>query len=440
MMKRAWSWLQRRSPRSIVVAGWVLFMLGCYPGYMSVDSVMQFYDARGGVYNDTHPALMTALWRLGEVVIAGPATMLLLQSGLFLFGVYAVLRMLVRPRVAAVGAVAVLMFPPVFAVMAVIWPDSLMAGALVAAAGALLQPNRRWHWAGLALLVLACDCRHIAVAAVPAILALAPSDVTRWRRVALIVGVALGIEGVAVLADRALIDNDTYELQQGVMLPDTLAILRRGHVTSIRALDQSLAGLPVIDHARLREFTSGTHDPIDWYALAHGDNRIFDPIATSDESWSLFRAWRRAVTRHPVAYVKHREYLARRLLGFSGPNSPVFDDFGDFDLLAQLWHRATPSNWEIGQQYVVRAFAATPLFRPWLYVIGAIALLIVSRRRSIVRRLAASALAFELAAMLFAPSTDYRFSHWMVSATCIAFVAWLVPRRIAWRRPDVTEP
>src|SRR5579862_9430353 len=115
------------SRRTILFAGWIAFVLGCYPGYLTTDSSLQLYTVRSGDFTDYSP-MMTALWSALEYVTAGPFPMLALQSGLFLFGLDAILRKLLAPRAAAVTATCVLLFPPVFAVMAVIWPDALMAG------------------------------------------------------------------------------------------------------------------------------------------------------------------------------------------------------------------------------------------------------------------------------------------------------------------------
>src|SRR5260221_643547 len=76
-------WLAARSPRQIVVAGWIVFVLGSYPGYMSKDSATQLFTVRSGDYTDYSP-VMTALWGAFEYVFSGPFPMLLLQSGLFL--------------------------------------------------------------------------------------------------------------------------------------------------------------------------------------------------------------------------------------------------------------------------------------------------------------------------------------------------------------------
>lgn len=429
-VSRGWSWIASRSPRAYLWTGWVVFVLGCYPGFLSVESALELYEVRSGIYSDTHSGLMTLCWRALELVNAGPFPMLVLQSTLFLFGLAAVLRAVLSPRAAAVLAAAVLLFPPVFVVMATIWPDSLMAGALVAGAAALLEPRRRWKIFGIALLVLACSCRFAAIAAIVPILFLVPTSFEGWRRTLAALGVALAIEGAAIASDRALVEVDTFEPQQALMLPDTVAILRRNHVTSAKALGTALEGTPLIDVAKLKDITSRGRDPLGWWPLAHGDKRPFSPIITPDEVWSLFRAWHHAVVRHPVAWFKYRKALASQQLAFVG-NPPIFEDLGDFDLLAPVHHRALPSTWELGWREVVDTAHAMQLFRPWLYFLLAIVVLVIGRRDRLIRVFAVSGLAYEVALSFFGYTPEYRYSHWLVSASCIALVVLLAKRRYA---------
>ncbi|HEY1816668.1 MAG TPA: hypothetical protein VGG74_30180 [Kofleriaceae bacterium] len=429
-LQRARAWVAARPPSTFLLGGWLVFVLGCYPGYLSLDSALELYEVRGGSYSDSHPALATLLWRAFEWIMAGPFPMLLLQSALLLFGAAALLRKVLSPRAAALGAVAVLLFPPVSAAMAPIWPDPLMAGALVAGLAALLEPRRGWKLVGIALFVLACNCRFTCIAAVVPLLAIVPTSLIGWRRVVAIAGVAIAVEGAAIAADRILIDNDDYFAEQALMLPDTVAVLRRHHVTGERSLETAFAGVPLLDAHRLREITGGKHDPSDWWGLAHGDRRSFDPVIDPDEAWALYRDWRHAVLNHPVDWLLHREQMAKRLVGWTEPVDPIFDDLGDFDLLAPMHHRAIPSTWELATRAVAHAADSLRLFRAWLYLVAAIALL-VFMRVPLVRALTASGLAYELAMALFAGGFDYRFSHWLVTATCIAGAAAALSRRYA---------
>ena len=421
------AWLARRSPRWILLAGWTLFGLLCYPGYLSYSSIEQLGQARTGVYTDLFPPVMTALWSLCEWVVAGPAGMLALQSGLFLFGLYAVLARVLRPRAAAIAASAVLIAPPVFAVMAVIWPESMMGGALLAAAGCLLQPSRRWKIAGAIALVVACGCRpELAGAAVP-IAALALPRWSRGKRLASAVAIALGCTAVAQLASCALVDRPAYANE--LALVDITGTARRARVAGPE-LDRAFAGLIVTDRAALPAWIAQQHDVYEAYSIAHGDHRVIEPIDDYTLP-ALAAAWRDAVTHHTGAYAIHRWQMFTRVIGFYDKWYPVFDDFGDKDHLALLHHRASASDLQIGYRAVVREAAETPLFRPWLYLALAIAAMWIVRRHAVRRALLASGVVLELTQLASASAIEYRASHWLVATVWIALVAAACARR--WR-------
>jgi hypothetical protein len=124
------------------------------------------------------------------------------------------------------------------------------------------------------------------------------------------------------------------------------------------------------------------------------------------------------------------------LLGISGKWEPVYDDFGDPELLAPLHHRAIPSDWQIGWRAIVRAVAVTPLFRPWLYLLLALALIYIARNQRVLRALVLSGVVYEATLIFVGSSSMYRYSHWLITSATIAGVTLLVSRRAAWRRSD----
>jgi hypothetical protein len=432
LARRAARWLAALSARWYLAAGWLFFILACYPGYLSVDSTLQLYQVRSGDYSDAFPPVMTAVWSLLECVLSGPFPMIALQSGLFLFGLAALLRTVVTPRVAALTAIGVLLFPPVYSTMAVVWPDPLMAGCLLGAAGALIQRDKRWQMSGLVALVIACGCRpEIALAIVPIVLLALPAA-RWWKRIGVAVAVTIVIVGAAHLAEWALTDTPTYEWQQRLMLTDTVSTVRRLHLKEGGAA-KAFAGMAIVDAQDLPNRLSKTHDAFDWYPLAHGDHRPFDLVTTADDEAKLAAAWRRTITKYPGAYLKHRELVTKELLLLDS-KSAIFESFGDVDLLAPLHHRAIPSHWQAGMRAWVHAIGKTPLFRPILYVLVAIVVFVIERkRRSVASTLAASGLLYLATLTVFAPGVEYRLVHWISTAGFAAGIMLLVAMRTSWR-------
>jgi hypothetical protein len=108
--------------RVILVVGWLWFLVYAYPGYMSGDSIWQLAQARGTEeLSDWHPPMMAYYWRFLDAFVSGPILMLVLQSVLFLAGLYALFLRAMSKRAAAITAVVMLLLPHNIIVMAAIW-------------------------------------------------------------------------------------------------------------------------------------------------------------------------------------------------------------------------------------------------------------------------------------------------------------------------------
>jgi hypothetical protein len=426
---RAGRWLVGRSPMSILVAGWIGFGLLAYPGYLSYSAIEQFGEARIGTYSDAHPVLATVLWSYFGRVIAGPAPMLALQSGMFLFGLAAVFRRVMSPRAASAAAVATLLAPPVYAVMAAIWNDSLAAAALLAAAGCFVDGRRASRIAGVVCLVLACNCRPGFVVAAPAILALAftsPGRRIRWRAVAQIAAISAGCAAAAQLASDAFEDDEVYPWTSQLQVMDIGGTARRADLDEAD-FDRAFDGVEIVDRVHLARWIAQGHDQFDYWPLVYGEARVFAPVGDDDDAAAVGYAWRRMIVDHPVAYLRHRVSLARHALGLDLPPASVFDDFGDPKHLVALQHRADASAIQRVWRHVIRVLGRTFVFKPWLYLAGAIVALVTARDR-VVRLVVASGLCYEAAQFFLADSIAASQSHWLVTTAWVGAFAWLGAR------------
>ena len=70
----------------------------------------------------------------------------------------------------------------------------------------------------------------------------------------------------------------------------------------------------------------------------------------------------------------------------------------------------------------------TPLFRPWIYAAIALLLLVTSCRSRIGWALLTSGLLYELTFFVANADPDYRYSHWMITTTCIGTIIVFVQR------------
>lgn len=433
--RRVAAWAAELRPRTILIAGWVVFLLYAYPGYMSSDSIDQLLDSRVGTFNDWHSPTMTEIWRLIGFAIAGPFGMLALQSVLLLCGLYVLLARVVTPRRAALVACGLLVFPPIMTTMAAIWRDSQMAGFLVAGLAAVTSRRRRVQLAGLGLLVLATAMRPWAAFAVLPIVAIAGAAsldraaLPGWRRPAAALGVWAAVWLGALALDAGLRSTATDHQRIELATTDIVGTLRYAPPLDDAAVRTLLAGVPLLGadlQSRARNFYAHPSK------LMTGDDRLLDPPSSADVRDAIIAAHYRAALRYPTAYLTHRWHMVYRLIGPRGTTNVVYTGFaGSSHQADAAAHMARHSAVQYGVIAVVKLIARTPLVWPLVYLLAAVALLplAVRRRHVLATTLLVSGLACEPIMLVLAVGPDYAFSHWMVTATCIAgVVLWIDSR------------
>lgn len=424
------------TPRKILVAGYLLFLLYAYPGYLSTESADQLVDARTGSFTDWYSPVMSEVWRLVEWVVTGPFGMLALQSTLVLGGAYHLLRRVVPARAAAIAACGVLLFPPVLAPIAVVWRDSQMAGYLLAGAAAVTSSRRAIRLIGLGLILLACAIHDGAVfAALPVVvLGFAWRDGQRWWARGVIAAAAWAAIAIgAAWLDSALADAVTERPRVALAASDIVGVLRY----SAPIDDGELAGTGVVVQGgvqeRVRALSPRPEESVD------GIRGMFGVPDTPEGRASLFAARRALVLAHRRAYLAARWHVFYRLLGLSSSAlpAPVYASFVESPgHRAAIGHAATHGWVQRLLVKCVRPLGRTFLFRPYLYLIAAFVLLpiaVITRQRDAAMVLA-SGIAYELSWFFLAATAAYRLSHWMILCSCLA-AALLIARRVIQHGP-----
>jgi hypothetical protein len=431
--------LRTASPRTILLAGWLGMLLYAHPGYMSYDSVAQLLEARSGVFSDGHPPAMAALWRGLDFVVAGPIGILLLQTVTFLGGTYLLLRRFMTSRAAAVCASLVLWFPPISATMGVIWKDCLMAGFLVLGT-ALLISDRRWtRILGLVVLAAATATRHNALAMTLPLIALLfvwnPSH-RWWKRYPIAIAAWVAVTLSAQTFNGALTDRKTFIWHQSLALYDMVGTLRFAPDIPDSELHTTFAGITVQQTHDLQALARTPFDrkasfPAELWGIT---DRFFVRPTTASERDAIVRAWKQIVLGHPQAYATYRWQVFRELVQLTSMDlgSPIyrwFVDIQDVDgSAARMRHSATLS----GIQHLllpgmVRA-GETPLFRVYVYLFASLLLLGFAIRDRVILSVLLSGLSGESALFILTPTTDFRYSSWLIVATMLA-VVMLVAKR-----------
>jgi hypothetical protein len=457
MSRRCGQWLRDRPPRQILAIGWLGLMIYAYPGFMSYDSVVQLDQARSGVYGGGHPPMMSVLWAISDAAIAGPLGMLVIQSTAFLAGVYLLLRRCMTDRAAAIGATLVLWFPPVAAVMGVIWKDSQMTGLLVLGVALLLSPRRAVRVLALAVLWLATAMRYNALAVTfPLVVLLFVWDQSHrwWRRypIALAAWAAVTV-GASVVNDGLTPDHERKHLwHEGLALLDIVGTLRYAPELSDDELRVLLAETPLVvttdiqrvarstlppdatAEAKRRTFGTGHYVPALWMTTHH----VFAPPTEPAQRVALERAWRALVLGHPMAYLEHRWHVFVERVHLGDDDIPTAAWVGFTDAHAarsyDTGHAAAPGRLQARLRKSMHSLGTSWLFRPYVYLALSLSLVLLCVRHRVVLALVFSGLASEAALFVLAPTIDYRYSIWLVVATVLVIVMLVALRAGATRR------
>jgi hypothetical protein len=420
------------APFAILVIAFAGLCIYAHPGFMSWDSVVQYQQARTGIYGDAHPPALPALWRILNHVVDGPLGMLVVQTGAFLIGAYLVFLRWMRPIPAALCALALGWFPPVATILAVIWKDSQMLAYLMLGLGLSLGPSRKSRVAGLFAFAAASAMRHNAFTITLALIVLLfrwSETHTRWKRYAISFGVWLGVTAGAMLFNASIVDVHEHGWDL-VCIQDIGGIIHDAPPLSDDEVRELLDGTPLIPTSELQAKISAAYSPGSGNLALLSHNIFRQPTEYTDaERDALARSWKRLLHDYPKAYVHERWRTFRELL--------------------QLPHRSPGNVWTGFSPYIVDVVKPDPgpvqtaledaahwlgstwLIRTRLYLFALLALtpFAVRARDRLCGALILSAVISESALFFLAPSSDYRYSVWWITVTVLVFVRLVLLRR-----------
>jgi hypothetical protein len=420
----------------------LILSLAFWPGIMIWDSGRQYAQALTGVFDDWHPPLMEAIWRLFIPWLAGPGPMLLLQLALYGAALGALAQRSWRNGRAreAVWIASTGLFPPTALLLATIIKDALMAALLLAAFALISGADGRkfWRIAGALLAVLASCLRFNAfLAALPLLVLAMPARWMQTRgRAALALACATALLLLAMPAANRLLRAE----HSGVEL--SLVIYDLGGITAMSGQDAfpPIAGVTNPVAVNQTCYSTERWDTYSWWVDPVCPIRfetVRAAFASSHRNPEV--AWGTQILRHPVAYAGHRlahwnidtQFLTRApverwIVSASDPND------GNFQVAPNPVNRAVA--------WAVRALNATPLGWPCCWVALAFALLLLGARLSDNRAmlaLAASALLYDLGYGVLSVASELRYYCWPMMATLIALVLFAG----CWRRtPAALRP
>jgi hypothetical protein len=466
------------------LAGFGISLFINFPGFMSWDSADQLVEARQGVYSDWHPPFMAVLWHFTDKIIHGPFGMLLIITALIWLGTLLVtLYWFNKYRSTPLSLLPafIIFFPPVFSILGAIWKDNLMLGLLIIAIGTAgsiepVSPTRRsrtYVKLGIVaiLLLMAMLARHNAgFAAAPIMmLSIARSIGKRPRlyRVAVSGVIAVLVSVVLQLcAGRTTESLATYKTNVWASLAifDVAGIIYRmpdhqQQQISYGQVPDRIRGPGSLDRL-LETYSPGNYWNMFWTvrelrALRSNDNSVNraiignqpafgcvmdkDPSAppnnwfdtycfelTEQEKVGLMKLWSTLVMHHPLAWLSHKLAVFRYLIGQHRYDS-VYMDQHPVDWGKEIYDGSTPQLSYFQTKIKQMLVQFTPIYRPWIYLVLTISVIAacvssLTERRFQIALIAASGLSYEGGIFLLAPSSDYRYSQYMIYTSIVALL------------------
>jgi len=439
-------------PLAILAVGWAYLLVFAFPGMMTRDSYNHLSEAREGIYTDSHPPVINLIWAVIDWVIAGPFGMLVLQNTCFLIGLYLVLRRLFAPRPAAWVATGIYVLPPVMVPFAVIWKDPLMAGFLMLGVVALLSPRRGIRLLGLVAMFGATAVRYNAVGATLPLIVL----LFEWRpgvrwftRYPLAFAAWLAVTIGALQLNKALADHELHYWASLAVYDIVGTIAHVDEDLPDAELERMLEGSDLLVHTEIQATMRELYKPTNFLPITtHPTKRLWvlpvgghigPPKAQRD---AIQRAWKETLTRWPLAYLEHRVGVMTEVIGLGvarASGAIPKRDFIDQNIVTGL---GLGTEWSRMQRTLSHAYRVivrgTPLFSVWMYLVVSLLLLPLAVRHRDALALLSSGLGLEATLLFFAPTPDYRYSHWLVVCTIVTTIL-VAARRHGWNRRHVPE-
>jgi hypothetical protein len=439
---------KRRGAVLFGLLGLLAFGLMIYlsaPGYMSADSGDQLEQARSFQLRDDNPVVMALIWRYVDMLIPGPFGMLLLMNGLYWGGLAVVFWSLDGPLLArALGLIAVGFYPPTVANMPVIWKDSLMQSALIAALACLMVPTPRFrvarYGAAIVFFVIGIGARHNAAAGVWPLLALPMLQLpfllgrARWLRLLAASALSLAVTlGLTVGVDRALSPlAKRTEFWQMIPVFDLAGMsLQAGKV-----LVEPESGVltPGMGLSQIRRLYQTNYVNKLYYCLPFRGKRcvpLFRQTLDRERLAALSDNWLRAIRAHPLAYFEHRRALVKNLLNIKdGPPGTFYVQGAPHHPMAAQYpvkpHTIEIFNW-IDSQF------RSGWFRTWIYMlVGCIGLPValigyLRGASALPLMLLLSGVSYMLGLFVSTGSAGYRYTVWSMFCVVLAIAVSALP-------------
>ena len=262
-----------------------------YPGKLNPDSIKQLQEAILGSYTDWHPPIMSIIWR--ELLPLGDATivMLILQISIYWLGIYLFAIYLYRNgyKKASIFILFSGFTPIALKYSGVILKDSLMTSLFIVAFGLATFKDNRLRYLGLIVGFIAMLMRANAIFAYSPLVIFVFREklsIIKYLLYALIISAIL--IPISMYINHNIFQAKKTGVERSLQIYDLVGTAYFSNDTSI---------LPVNIQNLSKCYT-----PLYWDTIA--TKRCDYTFSKLDNS--ITKEWILGISKHPIAYLKHR--------------------------------------------------------------------------------------------------------------------------------------
>ena len=304
---------------ALAVAGYALTLYVFYPGVMTYDAKYIYLATKAAQPGDWQSPIMVAIWKMIDPLAPGAASMFLLIITIY-WAAFLLLALSIAPRSLVLAALLLVAaaLPPAFTLLGIIWRDILFAAVWLLAvvlawcvrdrAAALRIPVQA---IALVFAALGMLLRPNALFAIPILAGyiLWPAAFRFKRTTLAYVPLAIAFYALVPLVYYGALNAKKENPLHSVFVFDL------GGISHFARENQFPVTFTPEQDALL---INGCYQPTLWDIYWNRDPCKFVMAKLEGEKIfgtpALSRAWLRAVTKHPIAYLQHRAAFMRTLL------------------------------------------------------------------------------------------------------------------------------
>lgn len=409
-----------------VSGGFIIFWVIFYPGFMSYDSIIQYYQAKSFIFNDWQPPIMSFLWSVLDFFLHGPSSMLAFNLLLLWISIYIWWKSYKSYKFAWLILITPFL-PWVLNFSGVIWKDVCLAFFLLALASLL---NRKYSYGtyiiAIFLTLFAVNVRQNALFAIIPIFFTFYYFYFKEKYVFLpfvfsIITFALFFLAGSALNYKILKAEKAYPISY--FMTDDLSYLSAKSRKSY---------FPNVNIEEIYECSANEIGQNKYVGKSFCLSKQPSFINSNIDHFSIKASWISAVSNNVLDYVRFRlaafSYLLR-----SPDTMPYYIWHPGIDENSYGFKKVPNGASLLAEEYVRGTASFLPFFfKPywWLYV--SVLFLIISflflstNVIVIIRCLLCSSIFYILGYLPVTPMADFRYIYWSVIASTLAAVIFVV--------------